>query len=717
MKKKIIFYILVLTFINSCVLFAQGFPSLVPKDDVKGINKKAPIIVNGDKVNYLHAAKKIIGEGNVSIKYGEITLTCDKITVHTDKKIGICEGNVKITQPGAVFTGQKVEYDFINETGRVINGDIEANPFYASAKSVDKVSLDKVILKGGEFTTCDLENPHYRIEAKEITLYIDDKVVAKHVLFYVGKIPILYIPYYIQPIRDLKTKINVLPGYKDEWGYYVLSSYRYYFNDNSKGYLKLDYREKRGLAGGIDYSYDVDKLGKGLARFYYGQENNALTIKKSGKIEDRWRVQYRHRIDLAPRTTGIIEINKLSDRDIIKDYFYKEYEEGNNAPNYISIINAERNYNFEILIKKRINDFFTVTQKLPEVTLEINNQKLGDTFFYYENDITFTNFSKQYDDELNQNDENVIRLDTYNSLSYLARLLPGVFATPYIATRQTFYSRNKWGNHNLLRNIYEYGINFTTKLYKVFDFQSQMVDVTQLRHVFSPTIGFHHRNQPSISPSNLFQLDAIDSIDYDNSISFLVENKLQTKRKSGDGWRSVDLIRFLVSTEYLYRYKKGNLSFKGVGKFTDMRYQLEIRPYEWLYAQTDITQSMKDYTVKTATTDLVFDIEDKLKFGMGHIYEHSDTSSASQFTIEANYKINKDWAIRAYERFDTHDKKWQEQEYAIYRDLHCWLGELTFNLREGDFAVWMIFRLKAFPEVPIGFKRTYHRPTPGSERL
>ncbi|MCK4462756.1 MAG: LPS-assembly protein LptD, partial [Candidatus Omnitrophica bacterium] len=720
--KRFLYLFITLAFLANISL-AQEFPKLIPKDELKGFEKRAvPVIVNGDRVEYFQDKKKIIGSGNVNITYGDVKLTCDKITVFTDTKIGICEGNVKITQPNGSFKGEKIRYDFVNKTGSIIDGYVRAGPIYAHAEKVEKVSKDKIVFDDGYVTTCDLEKPHYRIQAKQVRLYLDDKVVAKHVFFFIGNVPLFYVPYYVQPIRDVKTKITVIPGYKDDWGYYALGAYRYYLDEKCKGYLRLDYREKKGLGEGIDYKYNLDELGDGIARFYFAQENNDLAIKKTGSVDDRWRLQYKHLINFRNDTMGVIEINKLSDENMIKDYFYKEYEEGMEADNYISCITTKPNYNFKILARKRLDDFFTVTERLPEVSLQVNNQRLWDTFFYYYNEMSFTNFSKKYKESLDSEDEEALRFDTYHKLSYAARLFRSIYATPYAATRQTYYSRNKWGEDNLLREIYEYGLDLSTKFYRTFDIEIPAIDIYRLRHIITPTVGFYHRRQPSISPDNLFQFDTIDGLDYQNGISLSLEHKLQTKRGKPDGWKSVDLLRFIVSTDYLYRFKKSNLGFKGVGKFTDVKYELELRPYDWLFAQTDITMRSKDRIIKSANTDLICDLGEKLKFGMGHRYEHSNTDTTSQFTLDATYKINegwslsKGWAIRAYERFDTHDQKWQEQEYTIYKDLHCWLGELTCNIKEGEYSFWVIFRIKAFPDVPIGLKRTYHRPTPGSMR-
>ncbi len=40
-----------------------------------------------------------------------------------------------------------------------------------------------------QFTTCDLENSHYHVEAKELELLVGEKVIIRRVTYYEGKIP------------------------------------------------------------------------------------------------------------------------------------------------------------------------------------------------------------------------------------------------------------------------------------------------------------------------------------------------------------------------------------------------------------------------------------------------------------------------------------------------------------------------------------------------
>jgi hypothetical protein len=277
------------------------------------------------------------------------------------------------------------------------------------------------------------------------------------------------------------------------------------------------------------------------------------------------------------------------------------------------------------------------------------------------------------------------------------------------------YTQTRYGEDNQLRSIYEGGVDFSTKFYRVFNVVTDVMnlDINNLRHIITPTVKYYHRHQPTISPANLFQFDSIDGLDQQNGFGLALENKIQTKRPEGGKMTVIDLATLIVSTDYIFKLKKDNLSFQNNGKFTDFFVDFELTPYKWLFLQTKWRIDSKTRRVETVHTDMSINLSPKFTWGIGHIYEDTETQITNQFTTQVDYVINKDWKIRAYERFDLHDQKWQEQEYTIVKDLHCWVGELTYNIREGEQSVWVVFRLKAFPEIPFCLRRSYHRPTPG----
>jgi LPS-assembly protein len=685
-----------------------------------------PIVVNGDNVEYFQEKQEVVGTGKVSIVYKDIVLTCDKITVNLATRDAIASGNVKVRQKDAYFSGDNMKYNFDTRQGEVTDGYLSAKPFYGRTHDLGKVAeKEEYTINAGYVTTCDLDHPHYRIQAKQVKIYINDKVVAKHVVFYVGNVPVFYIPYWVQPItEERKTHITVTPGQSGDWGWYVLTSYRYHISDRSRGDLLLDYRGNKGLAYGVNHYLDTREAGKGAFKFYYTKEN-AFVFKKDDPSQPEWsryRWQYRHRWDMKDLdTSAIVEFNKLSDANVIKEYIYNEYEElGPTPDNYISVITAKKEYTTEFLIRFAPNYFYPVVERLPQYKIDILNYKIGDTNFYYNSTTSAAILNYTYKKAYpKQKDINTFRFDTYQELSYNARLFRALSVRPYAGIRETFYSRNRWGDTNLWRSMFPVGVDFSTKFYKIYDVETNFADLNihKLRHIITPTASYYHISQPTIAPGNLMQYDSIDSYDTANGIRLGIENKVQTKRGTDGSRKSVDLATFLVTTDYQFRLQKDNWKYKE-NRFTYVDLLLELIPYSWLYATSHMRVNPKNCAILTADVDFVGIDSGKWLLASGLRYQkfggpNDGVGTSNQITAEARYRLNNKWMFRAYERVDiAPDKmKWYEQQYTITRDLHCWVAELTFSFGQSHNAgVWLALKLKAFPDTPIGLKQTYSRP-------
>lgn len=719
-EHKIVAWLLVCTLASSFIT-----PCLAKESEMK---QKAPIIVNGDKVEYFHEQKKVVGTNNISIDYEDVRLTCDKVTVYLDTREAVAEGNVKITQKDAYFTGEKINYNFDARTGKAINAYVNYVPFYGRSQDVEKQGEDQAEIRKGYITTCDLENPHYRVAAKQIKIYFDDKVIARDITFYVGNCPIMYLPYYVQPVKEQSAHVTVQPGHDRDWGYYALASMKYDYNRYFHGRYRLDYRTANGLAVGFDNEYELEGAGKGVVKFYYTHENDSLSYEPETRSESKYRLQVRHEWQVNDDTLATVELNKVRDDNFMKYYFLKEQEEQRQPDNYVTFVTTKENYTTTFLMRKRMDKYFDVVERLPEYNINISKWKIPNTPFYYDADFTpvYLNHTFPNTSVSGQKDIDVIRLDTYNKVSYPIRVLNSLNFTPFAATRQTYYSRNKYGHTNFIRGVFDAGVDVSTKFYKVYDINTNVLDldINKVRHIITPTVQYLYTPQPTVDADSLHQFDAVDAIKTNDEFILALENKIQTKRHVGDKLVSVDLVDFIISTDFVYRLKNNNRAFKDqIFRTVDM--QLELTPYPWLYTLCKMGMDTKRALPQTASIDFVGGKEEDRSLAFGYRYENdrnpdSNTEKLNYLTADAIYKINELWKIRGYWRMNMDKWSFDEHEYTIYRDLHCWTVEFTYDIRPSEDngsivsqTFWIAFRLKAFPQTPLGLRRSYSRTRAG----
>ncbi|MEK7578373.1 MAG: LPS assembly protein LptD, partial [Patescibacteria group bacterium] len=588
-------------------------------------------------------------------------------------------------------------------------------------KIAKRISENELEVINGYITTCDREHPHYRMQSRRLQIFPEDKVTAKAMTMRIGNTPILYMPKFTQNLKDDRMHVQVSAGKSKDWGAFILTAWRYDLLQNSGGRIHLDLREKKQLAWGIDNYYDTKIAGKGYFKTYYMNESklarkhfyyNYFAEKPPGKTsyKERYRIQWRHKWDVDKNTYYLAEYHKISDTKFIKDYFFREYEKNSQPPSYLLFNHyLPDSSTLSILTQKRTNRIFSETEKLPEVKFDKPNTRISTSPVFIANNTSYASFNRKTatlpGDTNWEADESNQRIDTYNRLS-----LPFKFAyldlNPYTGTRETYFRRISGREVGIFREIWDSGINLTTRFYRIFDVDSQMfgIKINKLRHIISPTLSYTYIHPPTVSASKLLQFDGIDSIGETNQLGLSLENKLQTKRMN----KTVDFLRFIAGTDYFFNVEGRKRKWSD-----NIIFDLEMLPYDWMRFESDATLDRKKSRFTFANFDLKASGKD-VSFGGGYRYERK---SSSQMTGEIMFNLIKGWSFKVYERFQfIGNSLVKEQNYVISKELHCWILDINYNvLRERGETIWFALRLKAFPEMSIDYNQIYHEPKPGSQ--
>ncbi|UCB56904.1 MAG: LPS-assembly protein LptD [Candidatus Omnitrophota bacterium] len=684
--------------------------------------KESPIICNGDKVEFLEAKQELSAEGNVRVFFEDVRITCDKIKISMATKEGIAEGNVVLYQKDSVLTGNKCEYNFADATGTIYKAGFASQLIHGKAPKAVKEGPNEVTMRNSYMTTCDFDRPHYRIQAKTARIFLDDKVVMKHVVVYLANSPIFYLPYYSYDLHPDRPRVTILPGKDKDWGYYLLTAWRYEFNRYIKGLLHLDYRERKDFASGFDNYYTTKGYGDGFVKTYYMNER---TLEKKhhwkqpriSHERERYMIHSRHSWDIDEDTDFRLEYWNVSDTDLLKDYFYRnDYERNPDPESYFSLVRTRDNYAASLVGKRRFNKIFRRVEYQPELRFDVLDLRIGpkDSKYYWKSENSFANLSLK-EAHPSHIDEDTVRIDSYNRISRVSKL-GFLHITPYVGGRETYYTKDRYGEGDWFRGAFYTGVDVETKLYRIFNVSTDIwgLDINNLRHVITPRVGYDYVHRPTLASAKLVQFDGLDSISTLNRSTLSLENKLQTKRKgkTEDGeeiFEAMDLARFLVTTHYDYRLASGS-------KFSDINFDFEFTPFNWLGLEFDTSYDHLDDRFKTFNLDIYAEKNDKLKCGLGYRYAHE---SHSEGTFEISFKPTPLWKLGIYERFMFKGypytlkqiNRLREQQYRIARDLHCWTSEILYTISRGEGeSVYLVFRLKAFPEMPVEFGKSYHRP-------
>lgn len=671
-----------------------------------------PIEVNGDQIEYFPEEKKIVGVGNISIEYEDVVLTCGKITVYTDTKDALAEGNVILKNPTSELRGERVKYNFETKKGEVLEAKLISGAWYGGGERIDILPDNSLKIENGYITSCNLDKPHYRISSKNVVIYPNDKVVAKNVVFKIGDKPFMYLPRYNYSLDTEWPTLNVIPGKKKKWGLFALTSYRYEMDKDNKLTLRIDERENWGLGEGLDYKYNFGDFSQGLLRTYYTYQRDRDRHEVLKAEEERYRLQLRHRWDVDEDITALLEYHKLSDTEFTKDFFYREeYDRESSPESYLYLLDRQPEYSLSFLTRKRVNHFQTVTERLPEFRFNLKDQNLFDAPIYFKTDTLFSNLNKKTANS--STDTDVVRFDTYNKLSTPLYLADFLSFSPFVGTRDTFYSKDTEGDEGEFRTAFYTGFDISTKIFNTHDISGKFlgVDFNKLRHIVTPSLKYAYIHEPSMTPGNLQQFDDIDSIDRTSTFGLGLENKLQTKRLIENRLKTVDLGYLLLTGDYLYK-PEGEGS-----KFSNVKGDLELTPLDWLRIESDTLYDPNTRDFQSWNTDLYADKGEEWRLGVGSRYWQN---TENEITSELWYKLNSEWSFRLFGRFDLKEvesdghkiiNRFAGKEITVVKDLHCWVGEVNLDVdRDGGTTFWFVLKLKASPKVPFDFKDYYAYP-------
>ncbi|MBI4432168.1 MAG: LPS-assembly protein LptD [Candidatus Omnitrophica bacterium] len=660
-----------------------------------------PVQVHGDTVEYFEKEQKVVGTGNVSIDHQGSRLTADKITLYMATKTAVAEGNVVLRQGENVYRGQRGEYNYLTRVGNVSDTDANFAPYMGKARQIQKVSDNHYRAVDAYLTTCCGDNPLYKIQAQQVDIFPGDKVSVRNALLMIKGVPILYIPFYTHKISEAERfPVQLVPGKNEDWGAFLLSKWRYHLADSPafalKGNALLDYREKRGFGYGADNFYRGDKIGRGAARVYSINDKEPPMDAE----EERYRAQWRHQVPITDSTTVTAEINKLSDPTVTKDFFFREEYESNIFPdNYVSIVTAKPEYTWSILERRRLDDFFTVVERDPEVRFDTHNRAFVDTPLYLREEFQFSNLKKEFANT--ETSLEATRFDIRPTLSYAGRV-GEVSVTPRIGTRQTFYSATADSDENHSRGVFETGVDLSTRFYKVYDtvVNTWGLDINRIRHIFAPTASYNYRPSPTLARTALQRFDAMDDLDKEDFVRFQFENKFQTQYGDKDkGLETREVARIVP-------FFDANLE---TGRLENAGYDVELRPYPWLGIYSDGLFDERTEVLETFNNDIFWE-KTHYRVGVGQRYVREESN---QLTGQFQWKINPGLEIKVYDRFEIEHDRSQEFEISISKLVDCVIVDFTYNHRDEGDTFYIVFRLQAFPRASFGLTQSYREPKSG----
>ncbi len=683
---------------------------------------------------------------NVAIHVGNTDIYADYAQYNSTTHDVELRGHVRIYRDVSLYIAESGVYNTETKKIRAINGRTESQPYFLSGADVSSISENGYLIRNGIFTTHDSPRPDFHLRARKIRVYEKDRVIFQYVTAYVGNVPVFWWPYLYQSLNDAFS-FTVSPAYLSSWGPSLLTQVTFPITEDIKGRVRLDYRGRRGLALGFESSIDYGKDNDSSARIktYYLQDQNPLLNETATPRKDvptgRYRLSLEDRTNFSDDIYGIANLTKLSDPFVMQDFYQGEFRINPVPDNVIALTKTDPFYTLTGIARFQANEFFSTTERLPEVVLDVKRHALFGGPIFYEGETGFANLRLQFPQDSGFENYGTTRFDTFHQLTYPNTYFGWLSIVPRVGFRGTYYGKT-WDlgsttfmppsnplvpdfilppptlanpvkfDGDTFRTVFNTGTEASFKISQKWEnVQSRAFGLDGLMHVIQPFTNFSYVSENGPNPTSILGLDrfepstqlraidfpqftSIDSIDSWTVWRLGVRNRLETRRDDQTiTWFELDSF---LDVNFDNPYDRTDYSnFNNNIRFTPL-------PWMSLSVNSQVPAFAKGFT-EVDTTMSVQPMAN-VQLSVAHRYLNSNPffDNSSLFVVGGYYRINDNWSLGVQEQYEGATGVLEQQRYSIYRDLSSWVasfgGVIRDNAGSREYGVIFTLTLKAFPK-------------------
>ena len=678
--------------------------------------------------------------GDVIVKYGGVTIRAEQVEYHQFSGKIFARDNVRVYRNGETIEAEEIIYNV--NTGEMTTSDLKSalEPLFYTTDEVirpEEGTDGPITLLNSDFTTHDSANPNYRFKVKKLEVYPDDRVVMHGAKLYMGKIPVMWFPYYVQPM-DSDLGYYFTPGWNSVWGGFLLNRYGFMVGEDIFAKAHLDLRTERGVAGGFEFEAAEfrDNPNIGRLNLYYANDSNPQLgfngITRTTAVDpNRYRVNFQHRIYFPGSDDETFfldfDINKLSDAFVYEDFFPGEFRIDPQPDNLINLNKLFDQGEISLTGRFAVNEFFQTDTRSPELAVDIIRTPLGESGFFYEGLTTYGIIGEELSEDALlagfTDPAEFNRFQTYHEFLFPTQLAGFLNVTPRVGAGYRNYSNFDIPGIDTFESTTTHaGIDISFKMSKNSpNIVNRRLGLDGLLHVVRPYLNYSlvrtdevngrftpiDRFAPTtrLRPIDMPLFTTIDDLRDWQIIRAGISQRWFTKR-NGNSHEWLSLNNYLELYPEDPEFNRDTSNF-----FTEVAWN----PFPWLSANTVAQFPLFDDTLDFTeiTSNVYFMPNDWFRIGFGRYFldNHPIFQDSNLYTLSTYTRLSDDWGFSTNHRFEADDGTMEYQQYSVHKDLASWTATLGGIIRdnrvgENEYGVLLSLTLKAFPKVrlPVDFQ-------------
>ncbi len=507
----------------------------------------------------------LLADGRVEIRYQDVVLTADRARYDVATELMTAEGHVILDEGPQRISGDTLEYNLANRTGRLSNARAHVQPdYFFEGAELAKTGPISYSITDGVFTSCEADVPPWSIALSSAKVTLDKYAKIKNARLRFKNVPALYVPYLLWPAKTDRASGFLVPkpGYSSRRGVYLGLAYFQTLGRSADMTFFADAYGKGYFGGGLEARWRPSESSTGFLRGYFISEPTDQSIatedNPDGEFrqvfdpfrvagDDRWKVEFFHETNnLWDKFRGVVNFVDYSDFDYQGDYendirrsarpyiYSNAYLSGNFGNHSLNIMVDRR----ERILLNRID----LRHQLPEVEYRLRPTQLGRAPIYLSL-LSSANYFR-----IESLTDNIGDEETSSSVSFeygRADLLPLISiplstvswlsAKVTLGGRITHYTdsltedRFSFRGESLTRTFATAGLEVVGPSFSRI-FEKGFGGFQKFKHVVEPRINYlfvDDFDDQRFVPS----FDEVDSLVASNAVEFSITNRLIAKPK------------------------------------------------------------------------------------------------------------------------------------------------------------------------------------------
>ena len=497
------------------------------------INKYASDSINIDLKN-----NNIYLYGNASITYENAKIQANQIIINWETNIieARCGkdsldnliGCPIFTENNETFNAKLIKYNLKTKKSFIKNISTKEGEGYILGKTVKKTNKDVFFLRKGDYTTCNLDKPHYSIRSNKIKVIPGEKIITGPAYLTFFNIPTpLILPFGYFPSSNKQSSGVLIPSYgeSENLGFFLKNG-GYYFTISEKFDLQLRgdvyskgswslkslfrYKNRYKYSGNVNLNYS--KMVNSINGFPDYSKKNDFFIRWSHKQDPKLNPLVNFSANVNAGSSTFHRNNSINSDDYLTNTFQSSIsitKRWNNLPfNLSTNLNHSQNTQTNIVNLSLPDISFSVNRIFPFKNANKNWIKnIGLSYnMQAKNSISILDtllFKKQSLSKFRNGMKHNIPISTSIKLFNYFTLNPRINFTERWYLNQI---EKKWNGTDIVTDTikkltrgyeYSFSTNLNTKIYGLIQFPKSKI--TAIRHVMSPNISFNYK--PDFSSS------------------------------------------------------------------------------------------------------------------------------------------------------------------------------------------------------------------------